>query len=174
MAVHQDCQLLIMRHGKSDWGQGINRDFDRPLSERGNSDARNIGMWLSRQDIATDVFISSPAVRARETAIIVSSELGVDTADVIWEPYLYEATLADLLTVIGKYSKRNRNILLIGHNPGLESLLCYLAKDEPDRTPSGKLMTTSAVAILDYGAAPVSVKPHSAHLKKLMRPRQLL
>jgi phosphohistidine phosphatase len=173
MTIHSHHRLLIMRHGKSDWNAGAGRDFDRPLAERGSRDARKVGRWLSGQNLNVETIISSPALRARATAILVAGELGMDAGAIHWEEDIYEAAPSVLLAVVGRCAESNSNILLIGHNPGLDSVLCYLAREEPDRTPSGKLLTTSALAILDYGAAAVSVRPHSAHLEKLVRPKQL-
>jgi phosphohistidine phosphatase len=173
MTIAEGRLLLLMRHAKSDWGSGATRDFDRPLTDRGERDARKVGKWLAAQQIAVDAIVSSPAVRARLTAALVAGELDLDEGRIELEQRLYEATLADLLAVIGMYSASHRTILLIGHNPGFDALLSHLARDEPERTSSGKLMTTSALAILEFGEGPVSMQPHTARLKKLIRPKQL-
>ncbi len=63
-------------------------------------------------------------------------------------------------------------MLLIGHNPGLEKLLLYLAGDAP-LTRDGKLMTTAAIAHLRIDDAWGELRDGSAHLIALTRPREL-
>jgi len=166
-------QLLLMRHAKSDWNAGSGTDFDRPLSKRGIREAGKIAKWLSEQGFVPDLFVCSPAKRTSDTAEIVAQQLGVKSDTIIRELELYEAVVEDILAVIARYSKNHRSILLIGHNPGLDNLLGYLASEAPPRTLSGKLMTTSAVALLDFGSRPVSTQPHSASLMQLVRPKEL-
>lgn len=176
MRNDQHKQLLLMRHAKSDWDAGVNRDFDRPLTTRGCHDAKKVSAWMCKQNIVPDLLVSSPAKRTQATALIVAQELGSSADNIIWEKKLFEASLNDLLLVLRRYTHTqgsHRKILLIGHNPGLDALLCYLAREAPARTPSGKLMTTSALAILDYGSGTISGERHSATLLKLLRPKEL-
>jgi phosphohistidine phosphatase len=169
----QHHQLLIMRHAKSAWDSGVSQDFDRPLTPRGCGDAKKVGAWMCAQNILPDLCLSSPAKRAQATALIVANELGMSAGDIILEEKLYDASLNDLLLVLSENTKDKRKVWLIGHNPGLDALLCYLARAEPARTPSGKLMTTSALAILDYGFEPISGERGSASLLKMLRPKEL-
>ncbi|MEX2352551.1 MAG: histidine phosphatase family protein [Gammaproteobacteria bacterium] len=166
-------RLFIMRHAKSDWNAGIDRDFDRPLSKRGIRDALKMADWMSEQNIRPDLLISSPSLRTRETAGIILSKSEMNPENVIWEQQLYEAGLNDLLGIVERYAGTADSILLIGHNPGVDSLLSLLAGEEPARTASGKLMTTAALAILDYGSSRITVKPGAGRLHRLIRPGDL-
>lgn len=169
-AIHS--QLLLMRHGKSDWPEDT-ADFDRPLTARGERDARKIGAWLKQQGLKPGAIVSSPAVRARDTAMHVAAELDEDSNAIVWEPAVYEASLPDLCAVIERYTKNLTSLLIIGHNPGLDSLLYMLSRDEPQRTASGKLMTTATLAILEYDSV-ISTGMHSARLHRLVRPKSVL
>jgi phosphohistidine phosphatase len=169
----QHHQLLIMRHAKSDWDVGVSQDFDRPLTTRGCRDAKKVGAWMCRQNIFPDLCLSSTAKRAQATALIVAAELGMNAGDIIWDKKLYEASLNEIFLVLREYTNGRRKVLLIGHNPGLDALLCYLAREVPARTLSGKLMTTSSLAILDYGSDPISCDRDSASLIKMLRPKEL-
>lgn len=173
MGTAADYHLLVLRHAKSDWGAGDEVDFDRPLSGRGEKQAGKMGKWLRDQGLVPDAVVSSPALRARDTALIVCGELGIDAAGIIWEADLYEASLGGLIEVIDKHSPGRARMLLIGHNPGLDALVRHLADAEPARTASGKLMTTSAVAVFDYGPRPVSTAAHAARIERLARPREI-
>lgn len=170
MANHK---LILMRHAKSDWSTGAQSDFDRPLAKRGRKDAPRMGRWLHEHSLYPDIFISSPARRTRETAICVAEALAFPDKDIVWDQQLYEASLNDLLAVIHAHGPDSHTLLLIAHNPGLDALLDYLARDPARLTSTGKLMTTAAVAVLDFGAGPISTRPAIAGLEGLVRPREL-
>lgn len=165
-------RLFLMRHGKSDWNAGCS-DFGRPLTGRGRSAARKIGSWLHAQGYFPEILASSPAERAWQTAGLVAAELGMEPGVIVREPGLYEADLQGLLDIIGKYSVRSGSVLLVGHNPGLDSVLYHLADEEPVLAESGKLMTTAAVAVLEFAARPFRPERHCARLLQLVRPREL-
>ena len=60
--------LMIMRHGKSDWDAGVLGDHDRPLANRGIVSAERMGEVIRDLGIIPGLVISSTAVRARATA----------------------------------------------------------------------------------------------------------
>ena len=66
-------ELILMRHGKSDWSKPLS-DYKRPIKKRGYREAESIGRWLKEQGLLPDLIISSPAVRARETAQTVADQ----------------------------------------------------------------------------------------------------
>lgn len=173
MTIHQKHHLMLMRHGKSDWEAGVRNDLDRPLTGRGVTDVHKIGRWLDEHRYIPDLIVSSPAQRTRETAIIVAGELRQEVDLIRWDADIYEATRDRLLAVIRRYAEGSRCLLLIGHNPGLDSLLDWLAGSEPGRTASGKLMTTSALAVLSGREAIIDPAQHSLQLQQLVRPKAL-
>jgi len=162
-----------MRHAKSDWSVESNTDFERPLSIRGEKAARLMGKWLKKNYYEIERIICSPALRAKQTCHRIIKELGIAGNNVYWESEIYEASLNRLLAIISQHSKDVRTLLLIGHNPGLDQLLCYLSKTPPPITTSGKLLTTAALAILDYGNTPITTNPHQARLQNMIRPEAL-
>lgn len=165
--------LLILRHAKSDWYSGAVTDFERPLSERGKSDAPRVGRWLRREGLVPDYVISSTAKRARETALWLAREVSYRDEYVFWEGRLYEANLQTLLDVLAQCPADKKTILLIGHNPGLEQLLMYLARDTVNMPKDGKLLKTATLAHIampdDWAELPEGV----AHLVTLTRPKQM-
>jgi phosphohistidine phosphatase len=58
--------LLLVRHAKSDWNDPLQKDFDRPLNERGKRDAPLMAHRLLDKNISIDAFIASPAKRAKK------------------------------------------------------------------------------------------------------------
>ena len=169
----QDHQLIIMRHAKSDWSEANKLDLDRPLTARGKKSAKLIGEWLKQKAYRIDRVICSPALRAKQTCQLVTQKLDIPQNNVLWENRIYDASLEELISLINQYSHGIHTLLIIGHNPGLDQLLCYLSKDPPPVNSTGKLLTTAAVAVLDYGHEAITAKSHHAHLQYLIRPKEL-
>ncbi|HID69647.1 MAG TPA: hypothetical protein EYP35_04115 [Desulfobacterales bacterium] len=67
--------LLICRHAKSSWKDPSLADFDRPLNKRGKRDAPQMGKMLVSHGIFPDLIVSSPAKRAKKTALRLAKEL---------------------------------------------------------------------------------------------------
>lgn len=169
----QEHRLIIMRHAKSDWSEANRLDWDRPLTARGKKAAKQIGKWLQQKQFHIDRIICSPAQRAKQTCHLVAKELGTPENNVFWETGIYDASLNDLISLINRYREGIHTLLIIGHNPGLDQLLGFLSKDPPPVNSFGKLLTTGAVAVLDYGNAAISAEAHLACLCYLIRPKEL-
>lgn len=169
----QEHQLIIMRHAKSDWSEANKLDWDRPLTARGRKTAKRMGKWLKQKQFRIDRIVCSPAQRAKQTCHLVVEELGTPGNNVLLESGVYDASLNDLISLINRYREGIHTLLIIGHNPGLDQLLCFLSKDPPPGNNCGKLLTTGAIAVLDYGHAAISAEAHLAHLRYLIRPKEL-
>lgn len=147
MAINKE--LLILRHGKSDWHAGTD-DFNRPLNNRGKDSAHKIGEWLAKEKLQPNLIISSPAIRALTTAEIVNAAMGKPVQSITTEKLIYEATVRQLLQVLLEIPDSTQRVLLVGHNPGLELLLRYFVPNilMPD---DRKLMPTACLAYLQLG-----------------------
>lgn len=167
-------ELLILRHAKSDWDSGAARDFDRPLARRGKKDAPRVGEWLYREGLVPDQVISSPAERARQTAVKVCKSMDFKKKKIRWDDEVYEAGVADLLGVLARCSREARTVLLVGHNPGLEDLVRYLAADEAEEPLDGKLLPTAALARLEMPDDWSALEVGCAQLVDVTRPRKLV
>jgi len=139
-------ELYILRHCKSDWDGSFSQDSDRVLSERGLSDAAKLGAWMKQQGYQPGYIICSTAVRAQQTIQIVCQQLGIADSDIHYQAELYLAGLTRLLTTITDNSDKPGPLLLVGHNPGMDELVTYLASSEVPLTNQGKLMTTGCLA----------------------------
>jgi len=169
MTTHQ---LLILRHAKSDWAGDLD-DFSRPLSNRGSNDAPRIGQWLVLNKFEPDLIISSPALRAKQTAQTISQALGTADDKLIFDKRLYLADLQNLLNVIGQCNESVSRLLITGHNPGLETLLKYLCTDQLPLTDDGKLLTTANLAIVSLSLPWNNDLQGNGELMQLIRPRDL-
>ena len=140
--------LLVLRHGKSDWSTGL-EDFHRPLVSRGRLGSRKMGAWIRHQDLLPDTVLSSPAERARMTTVHACKAMGVSLDSVRWDERLYEASVEQHLSALADCPKTAQLVMLVGHNPGLEELVEYLAAGEVAIPADGKLLPTSALAQLE-------------------------
>lgn len=141
-------ELLVLRHAKSAWDTGAPTDFDRPLAKRGRRDAPRMGRWILDQGLVPDCVVSSPATRARQTAELVLGEIGLDAEAVRWDERVYDAGVADLLAALQDCAPECRRVLLIGHNPGLESLVRRLGGSTVREAGPEKFFPTAALAHL--------------------------
>ncbi len=166
-------QLIIVRHAKSAWDDASLDDYDRPLSPRGLNDIPPMARWLATHKLEIDLILSSSAKRTRQTAQLLCEHTGLNPKKIKWQDALYLADTTTLLETIGQTPAKTKQLMLIGHNPGLEELLTHLCGDELPLTSSGKLLTTATIAIVAVPDGWQTIKPHSCHLVKLMRPKEL-
>ena len=130
--------LLVMRHAKSSWSDGSLADHDRPLNPRGLRDAPRMALWLRDNDSSPDIILSSTANRAASTANIVESNCG-SSPTLIEYKSLYLGSPGDYLRLLGQLTDEIDTAMVVGHNPGLESLINQL-------TGRWETMPTAAVA----------------------------
>lgn len=136
--------LIIHRHAKSSWDDMSISDFDRPLNNRGMANAPVMGKRLRLQGLHIDLFISSPARRAIDTAKIVAAQLGYPASEIVEEHRIYMAGVQSLLKIINHISDAHHTAILFGHNPGLTELVDYLSGSDIGNLP------TSGQAIIDF------------------------
>jgi phosphohistidine phosphatase len=138
--------LLLLRHAKSSWDSPAARDFDRPLSGRGERDAPKVGKALKQSGVEVDLVVSSPAQRARQTADAVLGAAKYK-GPVKFDENIYEAAVGDLLAVVRGLPDDDETVMLIGHNPGFEELLGTLC-GAPTASASTR-MPTAALAMVE-------------------------
>ena len=165
--------LLIMRHGKSDWDTGSRSDFERPLAKRGQKAVKRIGKWLMQQELIPDHIISSPANRAQQTAVGICQAIKVAESTINWEPRVYGAEMETLLDVLTGCSPEKQKVILIGHNPGLEMLVRYLAGETFETSHENNPMPTAALAFLDMPDNWEGLNAGAGQLTFIIRPREL-
>lgn len=168
-ASHMTRELLLLRHGKSDWSAGAD-DFHRPLNQRGKRAAKRIGVWLAQQELVPDYILTSPAARALATAEKVCKGMGNSAQEIRLDDRVYEAGVDDLLAALGDCPDAASRVMLVGHNPGLEALLGWLASDRVAVPGDGKLLPTATLARLAMPADWRSLPRACASLISIIRP----
>ncbi|MEJ2621563.1 MAG: histidine phosphatase family protein [Candidatus Thiodiazotropha sp.] len=138
-------ELLLLRHGKSDWSEQV-EDFKRPLKDRGKRGAQRIGVWLLQHQLQPDCVISSPAERAIITAQKAVKVMGQDADKIIQDRRIYAARVDDLLQVLAEAPESAKRVMMVGHNPGLEALTEYLEGKRIPLPKDGKLIPTATLA----------------------------
>ncbi|WMX47725.1 histidine phosphatase family protein [Streptomyces roseicoloratus] len=159
MSVDTPRRIVLLRHAKADWPQ--TSDHERPLAERGRTDAPVAGRRLADTGIAFDLALCSTAVRTRETWKLAVHELP-ERPRTVYEERIYEASPGELIAVINETPDTVDDLLLIGHNPGMHGLAEVLAGEaEGDsRTRMNRTgFPTSAFAVLSFHGTWKSVEP---------------
>jgi phosphohistidine phosphatase len=119
-------ELYLVRHGLAeDRGDKWPDDTKRPLTEDGIDRMHKAARGLVRLGVAVDVVLTSPLVRARQTADIVAAAIdprpSLVTIDSLAPSGSYAAVVADL----EKHARKTR-IALVGHEPNIGELAARL------------------------------------------------
>ena len=159
--------LLIMRHAKSSWDDESLPDYDRPLNKRGQKDAPRMGQLLLEEQLGPDLILSSTALRARTTAEIVAREIKFG-GEIELQPDLYHAEPEDYIRALKALKDPADQVLIVGHNPGLEDLLALL-------TGGNEHLPTAAIAVVEFSIAhwrELTAKTKGRRIR-LWRPKEL-
>jgi phosphohistidine phosphatase len=113
--------LYIIRHAKSSWEDISLSDFERPLNKRGEKDAPFMGKVLKELHVRPDIVYSSPALRAKMTAEIITKEVHYDK-DILFVDAIYEADVRTLHEFITTIDDENSIVFLFGHNTSLNEV----------------------------------------------------
>jgi phosphohistidine phosphatase len=152
-------QLWLLRHADAE-PHGTRADAERRLTERGVRQAEVAGLALARMGVGFGAALSSPKVRARETAELALAQLPAEQAPKmeLHEPlagYFQAPQALDALAGTGRESP----LLLIGHEPDLSGIVGELTGGRVDLKKGG-------LAVVRLGGA-------GSELVLLLRPAEL-
>jgi phosphohistidine phosphatase len=116
--------LLLMRHAKSDMNGKV-EDRQRSLSKRGKKNAERMGELLKDEKVTPDLILASNANRARQTAELVIEAMKYQ-GDRCFTNRLYMAEVEAYAQEIVSLHDDVNSLLIIGHNPALETMLQLL------------------------------------------------
>jgi phosphohistidine phosphatase len=135
--------IWLLRHGDAADGSP---DAERPLTEKGERQARNAGRALKKLGVELEACLSSPKVRARETARLCCEEL--DSVQVTEEPALQGGPFDPREVAAGL-----DDVLLVGHDPDFSMAIHRL-------TGAQVRMKKGGLAGVSKGELSVLLRPH--------------
>lgn len=159
--------LYLIRHAKSDWSDEALSDFDRPLNKRGLKDAPLMGSHLADKGIHPDLILSSPALRAKTTALAIVSALSYPHESVHYESDLYACDVETILSAIRGVSDSIDTIFLFGHNPELTECANFITGGDIENIP-----TCGVVEMRLKNDSWKSIGGHSAELRGFDFPKK--
>jgi phosphohistidine phosphatase len=119
-------ELYLVRHGLAEErGDAWPDDSKRPLTEDGIARMRKAARGLARLGVVLDVVLTSPLVRARQTAELVASGQASRPSLVNIDSLAPDGSYAALAADLEKHGRKNR-IAIVGHEPGIGELAARL------------------------------------------------
>ena len=160
--------LYILRHAIAEERTASSgADSDRCLTPVGAKKMRRIAAGMKASKLGFDLILSSPFVRAKETAQIVADVFDL-TKQLEFSPQLApDGNPADLISELNKEHRGKKSVLLVGHEPYLSRLVSLLISGD----------TGLLIELKKGGACKLSVEGlrygRCATLEWLLAPRQL-
>jgi phosphohistidine phosphatase len=136
-------KLYILRHGDAgEPGDPRYKESERPLTPKGTQRTKQLTHALRQMDVAFDVILSSPLMRARQTAEIVARGAQFEGKLEFTEQLAPGGSMQKLVEQINAIHPAPGSVLLSGHEPylsGFISLLCVGGPELPLKLKKGAL-----------------------------------
>jgi phosphohistidine phosphatase len=162
-------RLSLLRHGIAvERGtSGYENDSERPLTAKGELRMRRIAEGMLALGLSYDLILSSPYLRARQTAELVAPVLKTPDGVQLSATLTPEGNPRQLIEALHTNEREQQDILLVGHEPYLSRLISTLLTGGPNLAVVMKKGGLCAldVATLRFGRC--------ASLVSLLTPRQL-
>lgn len=161
--------IFILRHGIAvePGSPGINKDSDRTLTPKGERKISQVADAMSTLGVSLDVILTSPYLRARQTADIVAEGVGAKKKLAETEHLAPGGSSKKLIEQIAGVKPAPDNVLLVGHEPSLSELISFLIAGD----------TRALVMMKKGGLCKVSVERlhygRCAVLEWLLTPKQM-
>ncbi|HTB57962.1 MAG TPA: phosphohistidine phosphatase SixA [Polyangia bacterium] len=120
-------RVTLIRHAEA--GDDAPRDEDRALTARGREDARRLGQALARRGVEFSLLVTSPLVRAVQTAEIVASEIRYRDRIAVTELLVPEGTASQVVAFLKSTERQleeSPSIALVAHEPILSAVAAAL------------------------------------------------
>jgi phosphohistidine phosphatase len=127
--------LYLIRHAKSTWNISGLADVDRPLNERGYTDAHEMAARIKKR-FHPQLILTSPATRAISTAMIFARHLNYNASEILIHPLLYNTDRKHYSAVISALPDVHGAIILVGHNPVISETANLLGGTHLDEMPT--------------------------------------
>ena len=124
-------ELCFLRHGIA-VPRDLEKDSERPLTSVGRKKIRAIARSMRSANLSFDLILSSPYVRARQTAEIVVRILQVEKRLQFSSHLAADGRARDLICQLKDFQPAPARVLLVGHEPYLSELISTLLTGRPD------------------------------------------
>lgn len=128
MTADKPTRLSLVRHGMAEPNADV-RDFERPLSRKGQGEAQDMARRFLERGYLPDLILASAAMRTRETAEIFARVLGIAPRLLQADDLLYLAEGDHILAAIRAIGPRISHLMVVGHNPGISAAAISLAPE---------------------------------------------
>lgn len=128
--------LYLIRHAKASWDMPGVSDADRPLIQKGVKRTHLIVEFLKNKATTIDLIISSPAVRAIETAKIIAAGLNYPVSGIKTDRKIYDGYYDRILDVVYATSNSVNSLMIFGHNPTITQLANLFLHPGIDNMPT--------------------------------------
>ncbi len=165
--------LTLLRHAKAAVQLPGQEDFDRPLTERGRTDAARMGKFLA--ELSLDLALVSSAARTTETWNIASAGFTTPLQSTV-EQSLYLCRPAHLIERLRAITPDRQSIVVVGHNPCMQEVALWLA-GKTKASGAGQMhekFPTCALATFELTAGGWSdLTPKAVTFVRFVTPRML-
>jgi phosphohistidine phosphatase len=116
-------EIYFLRHGDAGAAEGWKgSDAERPLSKEGTAQMEKEAAAIARLRPALDAILTSPLVRAQQTARIVAKKLRLAQALVVEKRLAPGFGTTELKQVL-KERRASRGLMLVGHEPDFSRII---------------------------------------------------
>ena len=162
--------LFLLRHGIAfNLGEaGATKDSERPLTPEGIAKVKRIAAAMEAMELDFELMLSSPFVRARETAELVARALKLEDRLKLEPSLACGGSMREVIRGLASRKTPPRSVLLVGHEPDLSELISLLVSGDP-----GFLVTMKKGGLCKLSAEPL-LYGRCATLDWLLTPKQML
>jgi len=175
-ATHRPGRMIyLLRHAKARRADPNLRDFERPLSPRGERALEKLRRYLEFIESKPDLVLCSSATRARQTLTGILPAIGEDVSTT-FDPRIHRLGESGLLNRLRQLSDDLASVMMVGHNPGIHALALRLVggSDPKDCEAIKKGFPAGALATLIWrGRHWSEIGPATCDLHSLVVPRRL-
>jgi len=118
-------RVTLIRHAEA--GDDAPRDESRALTARGRADARRLGRALARRGVRFTTIVTSPLVRAVQTAEIVAAATEFRGRMPATDVLVPEASAGDVVAFLAKIADE-KSVALVAHEPILSAVAAALTR----------------------------------------------
>lgn len=104
-------------------------DKERPLNQRGLSDASLMSGVLRQEECTPELLYVSAAKRTTQTADIISNELNIPQKQIIYSPELYLCSSYTMEETITFAPQEFNKIAIVGHNPTISDIASHYSRN---------------------------------------------